>query len=176
MSSFFLLQHYGCFCRSSSSLLLLLESAGHLCSHKVPIIQMMSHMSVADKRNAKQFISRYSPESLPVWPWKMCLKAAERMPPKQPCTNRDCFIWIWTSTCRNKRHKCSYCSWNWIDIRLYSLMAYSLYMSSHMPLDCICDGSFPSSRPSMTFFMQECYPATINLPLVPHWAVLLPLV
>lgn len=42
MSSFFLLQHYGCFCRSSSSLLLLLESAGHLCSHKVPIIQMMS--------------------------------------------------------------------------------------------------------------------------------------
>lgn len=125
MSSFFLLQHYGCFCRSSSSLLLplLLESAGHLCSHKVPIIQMMSHMSVADELNAKQFISRYSPESLPVWPWKMCLKAAERMPPKQPCTNRDCFIWIWMSTCRNKQHKCSYCSWNWIDIRLFFLYA-----------------------------------------------------
>lgn len=124
MSSFFLLQHYGCFCRSSSSLLLplLLESAGHLCSHKVPIIQMMSHMSVADELNAKQFISRYSPESLPVWPWKMCLKAAERMPPKQPCTNRDCFIWIWMSTCRNKQHKCSYCSWNWIDIRLFFCM------------------------------------------------------
>lgn len=90
------------------------------------------HMSVADELNAKQFISCYSPESLPVWPWKMCLKAAERMPPKQPCTNRHCFIWIWTSTCRNKRHKCSYCSWNWIDIRLF----FCMLMQGHTEIGC----------------------------------------
>lgn len=30
-----------------------------VCSHKVPIIQMMSHMIVADELNAKQFRPHY---------------------------------------------------------------------------------------------------------------------
>lgn len=50
------------FCRSFSSLLRL-QCARLRRSHKVPIIQMMSHMFVAHELNAKQLSSYYSPES-----------------------------------------------------------------------------------------------------------------
>lgn len=57
--------------RWSFSSLLLRHSAGLHCSRKVPIIQMMSHMFVADELNAKQFSSHYIPQSYTtVWPWK----------------------------------------------------------------------------------------------------------
>lgn len=51
---------------------------GFFPSHKVPVIQMMSHMFVAHELNAKQLSSYYSPDpALPVWPWKIDLVAAD---------------------------------------------------------------------------------------------------